>query len=87
MLASITLPATPWAAAAAGTKAKQGTWSDAAADASGVAGHYRLRNAANTHWEEGTVTATGLGGDLTLDNTNIAIGQPVTVSTFTRSLA
>ncbi len=86
VLATITLPATPWAAAAAGSKAKSGTWQDAAADAAGTAAHYRLRNAGDTRREEGTVTATGGGGDMTLDNTNIAINQVVTITSFTRTL-
>ncbi len=86
LLASITLPATPWAAAAAGSKAKSGTWSDSSADAAGTAGHYRLKNAADTHREDGTITATGGGGDMTLDNTSIAVAQVVTVTTFTRTL-
>jgi hypothetical protein len=76
------LPATPWAAAATKSKAKQGVWS-AAAVAAGVAAHYRMTNAADTEREEGTV---GQGsGDLSLDNTNIAVGQTVTINTFTRT--
>lgn len=84
LLVEITLPATPWAAASAGSKAKNGTWSGTAV-ADGEAGHYRLRNAADTHREDGTV---GQGsGDLSLDNTDIATSQTVTVSTFTKTLA
>lgn len=85
LLAEITLPATPWAAAATGSKAKQGTWSVAAV-AAGTAAHYRLKNATDTEREEGTVTATAGGGDATLDNTSIAVGQTVTVNTYTRTL-
>jgi predicted phage tail protein len=82
LLDQITLPATPWAAAATKSKAKQGVWS-AAAVAAGVAAHYRMTNAADTEREEGTV---GQGsGDLSLDNTNIAVGQTVTINTFTRT--
>ena len=87
LLASITLPATPWAAAAAGAKAKNGTWQDASADATGTAAHYRLRNAGDTHRIEGSITATGGGGDLTLDSTSITAGQVVTINTFSYSLA
>ena len=83
--ASITLPATPWNAAASGAVTKNGTWQDASADASGTAAHYRLRNAADTHRIDGTV---GLGsGDLSLDNNVIAITQVVTISTFQFTLA
>lgn len=87
LLASITLPATPWAAAGAGSKAKSGVWQDASADAAGTAAHYRLKNATDTRRIEGTVTATGGGGDLTLNNTVIAAAQQVTINTFSYSLA
>lgn len=32
---------------------------------------------------QGSITATGGGGDMELDNTSIAAGQQVTVSSFT----
>ncbi|MFO1093360.1 MAG: hypothetical protein U0992_08605 [Planctomycetaceae bacterium] len=85
LLASITLPSTPWAAASSGAKAKNGTWS-ATAGATGTAAHYRLKNSGDTRRIEGTVTATGGGGDLMLDNTSIASGQTVTVNTFQYSI-
>jgi hypothetical protein len=84
-LAAITAPATAFAAAASKSKAKTGTWSTTGA-AAGTAGHYRLRNTGDTVREEGTVTATGGGGDMTLDNVVIAVGQAVTVTAFTRTL-
>lgn len=83
-LVTITLPATPWNAASAGSITKNGTWSNTAT-AAGTAGYFRLANAAGTILEEGTCTATGGGGDMTLDNTNIASGQTVTISTYTRT--
>jgi hypothetical protein len=86
LLASITLPATPWAAAGGtGSKAKNGTWSTTGS-AAGTAASYRLKNSAGTKLEEGTVTATGGGGDMTLDNTSIAVGQAVAVNTYTRTV-
>jgi hypothetical protein len=85
LLASPVLPAGPWAAAAAKSKAKAGVWS-ANAVATGTGGHFRMENAGDTEREEGTITAAAGGGDMTLDNTSIAINQPVTVQTFTRTL-
>lgn len=86
------LPATAFLAAASGSKAKTGTWSAAGA-AAGTAGYYRLLATGDTGAavetqvrEEGTVTATGGGGDLTLDNVSIAVGQVVTITSYTRSL-
>ena len=85
LLVEITSPASPWNPAGSGSKTKNGTWS-AAATGGGVAGHYRMKNAADTRREEGTVTLTAGGGDMTLDNTNIDVDQVVTINTFTKSL-
>lgn len=85
MLVSETLPASPWSAAATGTKTKNGTW-QVAASAAGVIGHYRLRNAGDTRRIEGTVTLTGAGGDMTVDNTNVQPGQTVTINSMSWSL-
>lgn len=86
-LVSMTLP-TDWAAAAAaGSKAKAGTWSGIGL-AAGTAAHFRLYAAdGTTCGYQGSVTATGGGGDMTLDNAVIAIAQVVTVATFTRTAA
>lgn len=84
VLASLTLPADWMAAAASGSKAKSGTWSDASADATGTAGHFRLYASDGTtvHWQ-GSVTATGGGGDLTLDSISVTAGGTVTITTWT----
>lgn len=84
LLVSITLPATPWNAAAAGVKTKNGVWSGVGV-AVGAIGHYRLRNVADTRREEGTVTITGGGGDATVDNTSVAVDQVVTITGYTRT--
>lgn len=86
LVSSITLPATPWAAAASGSKAKSGTWQDTSADNPGTVGHYRLKNSGDTRRIDGTVTATGGGGDLTLDNVVVAAAQQITINTFTYSI-
>lgn len=84
VLATIQLPSDWLAAASAGAKAKSGTWSDTSADSTGTAQHFRIyeKTATNCHIQ-GTVTATGGGGDLTLDNTSIASAQTVTITSFT----
>lgn len=84
LLASMTLPSDWMAAASGGTKVKSGTWQDLSADAAGTAGHYRIKQGATCH-EQGSVTATGGGGDLTLDNVSIASGQAVTVTSWTKT--
>lgn len=82
-LVSMSLPSDWMAAASSGSKALLGSWS-AAAIATGTAGYFRVKDSAGTTCHlQGTVTATGGGGDMTLDNTSIATGQTVTVTTFT----
>ena len=82
LLASMALPSDWLAAASGGSKTLLGTWQDASADAAGTAGHFRIKQGATCHIQ-GTVTATGGGGDMTLDNTSIASGQQVTITAFT----
>lgn len=84
VLATLTLPSDWMAAASAGSKAKSGTWQDASADATGTAGYFRIYDSTGTTCHiQGTVTATGGGGDMTVDNTSFATGQSFTVNTFT----
>lgn len=84
VLATLTLPTDYMAAASGGTKAKTGTWQDTSADATGTAAHFRLyASDGTTCGAQGTVTATGGGGDMEVDNTSFAAGQSFTVSTFT----
>lgn len=82
VVATLPLPSDWMAAASGGAKAILGTWQDAAADAAGTAGHFRVKAGATCHMQ-GTVTATGGGGDLTLDNPALAVGQQVTITAFT----
>lgn len=83
VLATLSLPSDWLAAAASGAKAKAGTWEDASADATGTAAHWRLyASDGTTCHAQGTVTATGGGGDLTLDNVSIASGQVITITSW-----
>lgn len=84
VLATITLPADAFAAASGGTKAKNGTWNDTSADATGTAAHFRMVGGSNI--VEGTVTATGGGGNMELDSTSITSGQTVTITAFSFSV-
>lgn len=84
LLADITCPSDWMAAASGGSKAKSGTWQDASADGTGTAGYFRLYDStATTCHMQGTVTATGGGGDMTVDNTSFATAQQFTVTGFT----
>lgn len=83
LLVEIDIPADWMSDASAGIIAKSGTWS-ADATAAGNAGYYRILNEAGTvvH-EQGTVAAAG--GDMTINNVNVAIGQTITVSQFQKT--
>jgi len=82
VLASVPCPPDWLAPAAAGQKVLSGTWQDLSADAVGLAAHFRVVQGATCHIQ-GTVTVTGGGGEMTVDNVSIATGQRVTITAFT----
>lgn len=84
VVATLSLPADWMAAAGSGQKAKSGTWQDASADADGTIAHFRLyaSDGVTVH-AQGSVTQTGGGGDLTLDNCVVTTGQQITITGFT----
>jgi hypothetical protein len=82
LLASLNLPSDWLANAASGAIAKSGSWTGTAV-AAGTAAHFRLKTNGGTAKIQGSC---GIGtGDLQLDNTNITVGQAVTVTGFTIS--
>jgi hypothetical protein len=81
VLATMALPSDWLAAASDGVKSLSGTWQDISADATGTAGHFRIKASTTCHIQ-GTVTITAGGGDMTLDNTSIATGQQITITAF-----
>lgn len=84
VLATCTLPSDWMAAASGGTKALSGTWQDTSADNTGTAAHFRLYASDGTTCHgQGTVTATGGGGDMTVDNTSFTAAQAFSVTAFT----
>lgn len=88
LIASATLPSDWLTAAASGAKSKNGTWTVVGLPAAGggtAAGHFRLKQGATCH-DQGTVTVTGGGGDMTLNNVNIANGQSIDVSSFSLTI-
>lgn len=84
VLATINLPSDWMAPASGGSKAMAGTWQDASADAGGTAGHYEIvASDGTTRKMQGSITATGGGGDMTLDNIVLAATQQFNVTGFT----
>ena len=83
VLATLTLPSDWMAAASSGSKAKSGTWEDTSADAAGTAAHYRIYASDGTTCHlQGTVTATGGGGDMVVDTAVFAAGQSFTITSY-----
>jgi len=87
LLAEGTLPSDWMAAASSGAKAKSGTWTltgQSGAGSGTASTFFRLwASDGTTDHIQGTVSGSGGGGDMTLDNNSIANAQTVTVSTFT----
>jgi len=84
VVATLTLPSDWMAAASSGSKAKAGTWEDTSADNAGTVAHFRLyASDGTTCHAQGTVTNTGGGGDMTLDNVAVNAGQAITITGFT----
>lgn len=84
VVATLNLPADWMAAASGGTKAKAGTWQDLSADAAGTVGHFRIyATDGTTAHMQGTVSITGGGGDMTVDNDVVAPAQAITITGFT----
>jgi len=88
LLASMTLPADWMAAAASGSKGLSGTWQDASANATGTAGHYRIK-ASSVCKHQGTIGAnvaistnalTAANGNVLnfASTTGVSVGQLIT---------
>lgn len=58
---------------------------DASADATGTAGWFRAYASGGTAHIDGSVTATGGGGDLVLDSTSIVAGGTINMTSWTVS--
>lgn len=79
-----------FAAASSGSIAINAALTDSSADGTGTAGWARLSQSGDDDSLDGafrrmdfTVTATGGGGEITLDNTSITTGQNVSITSFT----
>lgn len=85
LLAEIQLDSDWLAAAGSGAASVQAVpVSDLNANAAGTAGHFRLKESTKTTTHlQGTVTVTGGGGDMTIDNTAIALNQQVDLTSWT----
>ena len=84
VLATLSLPSDWMNNASGGSKTKNGTWQDLSADNAGTAGHFRVYDSGVTTCHiQGTVTASGGGGDMIVSTVSFTAGASVTVNTFT----
>lgn len=83
VLATLTLPSNWLADASSGVKAKAGTWEDTSADATGTAAHFRIYDSTETTCHmQGTVTATGGGGDMTFATVSFVASADIVITSF-----
>lgn len=82
LLASVTLNDPSFGAASDGviTLDDSPALTDASADATGTAAHFRIETSAGAGVADGTVTATGGGGDLTLNTVSLVSGASFTIT-------
>ena len=85
LLTDIALPSDWMSGAVAGVKSKLGTWSGVGI-AAGVAGHFRITDTAGTTAHMQGTCGQG-SGDMSLDNTNIAVSQVIAVNSFSLTSA
>ena len=82
VLATLNLPSDWMAAASGGSKALSGSWTDASADATGTAAHFRVYATGGTVCGiQGTVGTSGT--DMIVDSASFTAGQSFTVNSFT----
>lgn len=82
LLATLVLPSDWLTAASNGLVGKNGAWTGTGSAAGNIAS-FRIKDSGLTTCHlQGTVTATGGGGDMTVDNVSLANGQTVTVTQF-----
>lgn len=80
LLATGTLPSTA-ATATAGVATKSGSW-PFTGSAAGNAQTFRLYDSGAVCIHQGTVTVSGGGGDMIIDNTSIAVSQAGSVTVY-----
>lgn len=81
VLATLNLPS-DWASnAASGVKSMLGSWADAAADATGTAAHFRLKNSAgSTTHMQGSVGLSAT--DMIVDSVSFTAGQGFSITSW-----
>lgn len=81
LLCTITLPAT-FLTSSGGVTTISGSWTNTAS-ASGTAACFRIYDGSSNCHMQGSITATGGGGDMLFDSTSITFGQVIIITTYT----
>lgn len=83
VLGTLTMNATAFSAASGGVLTANAITQDSAADNTGTASFFRLfKSDTTTVVMDGTITATGGGGDMTLNTVSIVSGGPISCTGF-----
>ena len=82
LLATLPLSASAFGTWSAGSATANAITQDASADATGTAGYFRALNSGSGAVIDGTVTATGGGGDLELNSVSIVAAATVDITSW-----
>jgi hypothetical protein len=84
LVSTIAMSADAFQSAASWAKAITTALSDASADNAGslAGGHWRIKTSGAVTKLQGSITASGGGGDMTVDNTTVTAGQQIDVTSF-----
>ena len=77
----------PCGTISSGTITMSAITQDSAADATGTAAWARVADSTGTTVMDLDITSTGGGGSLTLNTTNIVVGGPILITSFTIAVA
>ncbi len=82
LLATLPLSASAFGTWAAGSATANAITQDASADATGTAGYFRALSSGAAAVIDGTITATGGGGDLELNSVSIVAAATVDITSW-----
>ena len=83
LLGTLTLSDPAFGSASNGVATAGTVTGDSSADATGTAGWFRALDSNGVAVIDGSITATGGGGDMTLDNVSIIAGGTISITSWT----
>ena len=85
LLATLTCADPAFGAASSGVSTANAVTGDSSVDATGTAGYFRVFDSNAVAIEDGNITATGGGGDMTLDSVSLVAGGTANITAWTIS--